>query len=182
MPLPKNANKGGRPTLADLNRVLPWQSVRQALEIPGTSKGLPETVTCPLCRGALTAYPLEENVWLHCDGCRWAGDSLDLVCQVWDFDAPAALRRFESIGYPIRSTLPRPRPSRALRANRPNDAAASVRSSWHVLSHFHPRKAERSGRCTSCWGCQVTLMASVGPISLAVLSAVLGEMILFWRH
>ena len=101
MPLPKNAKRGGRPTLANLNRVLPWQSVRQALEIAGTSNGLPETVACPLCRGALTAYPLGENVWLHCDGCRWTGDGLDLACQVWGLDAPAALKRFEAIGYPI---------------------------------------------------------------------------------
>ena len=60
MPLPgKNVKKGGVPTLANLDQVLPWSAIRQALQIAETSSELPEVVICPLCSGTLTAYPLD---------------------------------------------------------------------------------------------------------------------------
>ena len=62
MPLPgKNVKKGGVPTLANLDQVLPWPAIRQALQIAETSSELPEVVICPLCSGALTAYPLDTD-------------------------------------------------------------------------------------------------------------------------
>ena len=96
MPLPKNVNKGGRPTTANLNRVLPWQSVRQALEIPGTSKGLPETVTCPLCRGVW--LPIRSEITYGSIAVAAAGPA---TASIWFVRSGALTRgRFEAVrGY-----------------------------------------------------------------------------------
>ena len=181
MPLPgKNVKKGGVPTLANLDQVLPWPAIRQALQIAETSSELPEVVICPLCSGALTAYPLDTYLLgSQCASCRWTGDGLDL--------GPAASGN-STPWPPYKNSKPLVLQSLPV-ISTPNEPSDTSKLSGHAVCACQEFLSCR--RCISAMPNAsadarpvkpATWIPSAGSSSLVVFSAVLGETIPFWRH
>jgi hypothetical protein len=94
-----------------ISRNVSWSELLPALGTPVSTTALPATVRCPLCQAErMTVYPDQAlyGQWLHCAGCNFSGDTVEVASRAWGLDIPATLLRlaYQGVSLPPEALVP----------------------------------------------------------------------------
>ena len=80
-----------------------------ALDYTLDDQALPATFVCHACQGALTVYPdIHGGEWVHCAGCQFAGDLIELAMRDWQLDLVSTIRKLHARKVPLKDYMREP--------------------------------------------------------------------------
>ncbi|MEI8375718.1 MAG: hypothetical protein WCJ35_23090 [Planctomycetota bacterium] len=83
-----------------LSGLVSWLRVLPALGIQVPTGILPATTACPLCHGDGLQVVSDEVLggqWCCCRDCKFAGDLIELMAQIWNLTIPATFVRLDEL-------------------------------------------------------------------------------------